>query len=117
MQLIDMGAIIPQDHLVRKIDAVIDFDFIRPMVKELYSEDNGRPSIDPVVLVKIIFIQFLFGIRSMRQTIKEIEVNPAYAGFWDWELPIRSRTFRHLEKTIPAGLRSVGSSKKSSRKS
>ena len=81
MQLIDMGAIIPKDHLVRKIDAVIEFDFIRPMVKELYSEDNGRPSIDPVVLVKIIFIQFLFGIRSMRQTIKEIEVNLAYRWF------------------------------------
>ncbi|HOW38546.1 MAG TPA: transposase, partial [Bacillota bacterium] len=81
MQVIDMESMIPEDHLVRKIDAVIDFEFIREMVKDLYSEDNGRPSIDPVVLIKIVFVQFLFGIRSMRQTIKEIEVNVAYRWF------------------------------------
>ncbi|WP_436875081.1 transposase, partial [Mammaliicoccus sciuri] len=40
--------------------------------------DNGRPSIDPVILVKILLIQRLFGIKSMRQTIKEIETNVAY---------------------------------------
>lgn len=81
MQVIDMESIIPKDHLVRKVDSVIDFEFVRPMVKDLYSADNGRPSIDPVVLIKIVFIQFLFGIRSMRQTIKEIEVNIAYRWF------------------------------------
>jgi len=81
MQVIDMESMIPEDHLVRKVDAVIDFEFIREMVKDLYSEDNGRPSIDPVVLIKIVFVQFLFGIRSMRQTIKEIEVNIAYRWF------------------------------------
>lgn len=81
MQVIDMGSMIPKDHLVRQVDAVIDFEFVRPMVQNLYSEDNGRPSIDPVVLIKIVFIQFLFGIRSMRQTIKEIEVNIAYRWF------------------------------------
>lgn len=81
MQVIDMGSLIPKDHLVRLVDAVIDFEFVRPMVKDLYCEDNGRPSIDPVVLIKIVFIQFLFGIRSMRQTIKEIEVNIAYRWF------------------------------------
>ena len=56
MQVIDMESIIPKDHLVRKVDAVIDFEFVRPMVKDLYSADNGRPSIDPVVLIKIVFI-------------------------------------------------------------
>ena len=40
--------------------------------------DNGRPSMDPVMLIKIPFIQYLYGIRSMRQTIREIEVNVAY---------------------------------------
>jgi transposase len=50
-------------------------------VKDLYCHNNGRPSIDPAVLLKIIFIKFLFGIRSIRQTIKEIEVNMAYRWF------------------------------------
>lgn len=42
---------------------------------------NGRPSIDPVNLIKIPIIQYLYGIKSIRQTIKEIEVNMAYRWF------------------------------------
>jgi transposase len=72
---------VPQDHLVRKIDQVIDFNFIYKLVENLYSEDSGRPAIDPVVLFKIPFIQYVFGIRSMRQTIEEIRVNTAYRWF------------------------------------
>ncbi len=81
MQFVDMDSLVPQSHLVRKIDNVIDFEFIRDKVKHLYSEDIGRPSVDPVVLFKILFIQYLFGIKSMRQTVKEIEVNIAYRWF------------------------------------
>ena len=47
--------LVPQDHLVRKLESCIDFTFIYPKVKSLYS-DMGRPSIDPVVLFKMIFI-------------------------------------------------------------
>lgn len=86
MQFVDMDSLVPDSHLVRKIDASIDFEFIRDLVKDLYSSDNGRPSIDPVVLFKILFIQYLFGIKSMRQTIKEIEVNIAYRWFIGYDL-------------------------------
>jgi len=81
IQMIDIESMVPENHLVRKVEKVIDFEFIRELVKDLYSEEKGRPSVDPVVLIKIVFIQFLFGIRSMRQTIKEIEVNLAYRWF------------------------------------
>ncbi|WP_312009675.1 transposase, partial [Shouchella clausii] len=76
-----MEKLVPEDHLVRKLDAVINFDFIYDLVEDLYSKDKGRPSVDPVVLVKMVFIQYIFGIRSMRQTIKEIETNVAYRWF------------------------------------
>ena len=46
----------------------------------------GNPSIDPVVLFKIVFVQYLYGIRSMRQTIREIEVNVAYRWFIGYDL-------------------------------
>ena len=81
MQFVDMDMLVPKDHLVRKIDSTIDFEFIRDKVKHLYSEETGRPSIDPVVLFKMVFIQYMFGIKSMRQTVKEIEVNIAYRWF------------------------------------
>ena len=67
-----MEDLVPKDHILRKIEKAIDFSFIYDLVKDKYSEDTGRPSIDPVVLFKIVFIQYLFGIRSMRHTINEI---------------------------------------------
>lgn len=81
MQFIDMAMLVLKDHLVRKIENTIDSEFIREKVKHLYSEDVGKPSIDPVVLFKMVIIQYVFGIKSMRQTVKEIEVNIAYRWF------------------------------------
>ena len=69
------------DSPLRLIEQSIDFDFIYDLVEDKYCLDNGRPSIDPVMLIKIQLIQCLFGIRSMRQTIKDIEVNVAYRWF------------------------------------
>ena len=61
--------LVPQDHLLRKIDKHIDFSFIYDLVEEVYCQNNGRQSIDPVTLIKIPIIQYLYGIPSMRQTI------------------------------------------------
>lgn len=72
--------LVPQDHLVRKLESSLDWSFIYPLVKDLYS-DKGRKSIDPVVLFKMIFIDKLFGINSMRKTTEEIKVNIAYRWF------------------------------------
>jgi transposase len=81
IEMVSLDQLIPEDHLLRKIDEHIDFSFIYDLVEEKYSPDTGRPSIDPVVLIKIPIIQYMFGIKSMRQTIKEIEVNMAYRWF------------------------------------
>ena len=54
----------------------------RPLkVKNLYCADNGRPAIDPVVLFKMLFIGYLFGIRSEQRLVREVEVNVAYSWF------------------------------------
>ena len=82
---ISLEAMVPENHILRTIDKAIDFSFIYEEVEGLYS-DKGRPGIDPVSLFKIVFIQYLFGIRSMRQTIKEIEVNVAYRWFIGYSL-------------------------------
>lgn len=80
-QIITVEQLVPEDHILRKIDKYIDFEFIYDLVEDRYCLDNGRPSVDPVILMKIVFIQYLFNIKSMRQTIKEIEVNIAYRWF------------------------------------
>ncbi|PID82447.1 MAG: IS5/IS1182 family transposase, partial [Clostridiales bacterium] len=78
--MVCMTDLVPEDHILKLIDKAIDWDFIYDLVEDKYSF-IGRPAIDPVTLIKIPFIQYLFGIRSMRQTCKEIEVNVAYRWF------------------------------------
>ena len=86
LEIADIEALMPQDHLLRMIDKAIDFSFIYDLVRDLYSKDKGRPSADPVVLVKMVLIQHLYGIRSLRQTVKEVEVNIAYRWFLHFNL-------------------------------
>ena len=73
--------LVPKEHLLRDIDKYVDFNFIYKLVEDKYDELNGRPSIDPVLLIKLPLIQYLYGIKSMRQTIKDVEVNMAYRWF------------------------------------
>jgi transposase len=80
IEMIALDELVPANHLVRKLEAAIDFSFIYSLVKDMYSE-VGRPSIDPIILIKMAFIQYIFGIRSMRKTIDEIETNMAYRWF------------------------------------
>jgi len=81
MEFVSIEELVPKDHLLRKIDKVIDFGFIRDRVKALYCADNGRPAIDPVVLFKMLFIGYLYGTRSERQLVRDIQVNVAYRWF------------------------------------
>ena len=64
----------------------------------MYSEENGRPSIDPVVLIKMELIQYLFGIPSMRRTAEEIKVNLAYRWFLGYGLTEETPHFSVVSK-------------------
>src|SRR5512138_2504051 len=86
LEFVSIEELVPRDHLLRKIDKVIDFSFIRAKVKDLYCADNGRPAVDPVVLFKMLFIGYLYGIRSERQLIRDIQVNVAYRWFLGYGL-------------------------------
>ena len=74
--------LVAKEHLQRTIAAAVDFTPICDLVEGLHRKDHGRPSIDPVVMFKRILIQHLFVVRSLRQTMRDVEVNAAYRGFW-----------------------------------
>ena len=86
MEMVWLEDLVPKDHLLRKIEAAVNFEKIYEMVVDLYSESNRRPSIDPVVLVKMVLIQHLYGLPSLRRTASEVEVNMAYRWFLEYGL-------------------------------
>lgn len=81
--------LVPEDHLLRKIDAVIDFSFINEGCRPYYCADNGRPAIEPEILFKMLFVGYLFGIRSERRLVSEVQVNVAYRWFLGYGLTDR----------------------------
>lgn len=81
IEMVTLEELVPKDHILRLIDQHIDFSFIHDKVKHLYSADNGRPAMDPTMLFKMLFVGYLFGVRSERQLIREIQVNVAYRWF------------------------------------
>ncbi len=86
LELVDTESLVPANHLLRKIDAAVDFSKIYAMVEPLYCADNGRPSIDPVVLFKMVLIQHLYGLTSLRRTAEEVSLNMAYRWFLGYSL-------------------------------
>lgn len=85
-EIVDTESLVPGSHLLRKIDAAVDFTKIYDMVEPLYCADNGRPSVDPVVLFKMALIQHLYGLSSLRRTAEEVSLNVAYRWFLGYRL-------------------------------
>ena len=81
LEFVCIDELVPKDHLLRKVDKHIDFSFIHELVKDLYCQNNGRPALDPTLMFKLLLLGYLFGVRSERQLIREVEVNVAYRWF------------------------------------
>ncbi len=81
VQMVCIDEVVPQDHLLRRIENTVDFNFIYKLTKEYYCLDNGRRCLDTVVLFKIMLLNFLMGKNSVRSTLEETKVNLAYRWF------------------------------------
>ena len=101
-EIIDTESLMPQEHLLRGIDAAVDFDKIYDMVEPMYCQDTGRPGVDPVVLFKLVLLQHLYGLSSLRRTVEEARANLYFRWFLGYriqeEIPhptTISHNFRH----------------------
>ena len=76
----DLDEVVPPDHLVRQIDGVLDLSWVHKELSPYYSQ-TGRPSIDPVLMIRMLIVGYVFAIRSERQLCAEVQVNLAYRWF------------------------------------
>ena len=80
MRIVDISSLIPEQHLLKKINRMVDFEFIYAKAEPYYAR-NGRPSTDPVSLIKMLLVGYLYGIRSERRLEEEVTLNIAYRWF------------------------------------
>lgn len=84
--MVDIDTLVPREHLLRKIERVMDYDWLYERLSPYYCHNNGRNGTDPVVLIKMVLIQHLFGIPSLRQTHQRIEDTLSYRWFLGYSL-------------------------------
>ena len=94
---IDLDEFVPNDHLLRKVDRIVDFDFLYELTAELYCPDNGRPCIDPVLFFRMQLIGYLFDITSDRQLCRDIHLN--LADRWFCRVPLEDSVPDHSSLT------------------
>ena len=76
----DLDRVVPPDHLVRQIDGLLDLSWVHNELAPFYSH-TGRPSIDPVLMIRMLIVGYVFALRSERQLCAEVQVNLAYRWF------------------------------------
>lgn len=76
--LVIIENLVPEDHFLRKLDRLVDFSFIYEEIEGCYCQNNGRPCVDLVILMKYLLIGCSFGIELERRIEQEIQVNMTY---------------------------------------
>lgn len=92
MLFIDINDLVPETIYLKQIDNLVDFEFIYELAAPFYST-NGRKSIDPVTLIKILLIGYLYGIKSEHRLVEEIQLNIAYR--WLCGLDLSDNALEH----------------------
>ena len=87
----DLDKVVPPDHLVRQIEGLLDLSWVHRELAPYYSH-TGRPSIDPVLMIRMLIVGYVFAIRSERRICAEARVNLAYR--WFCKLGIEDKNSR-----------------------
>jgi len=97
-----LESFIPEDHPLRRLNRVLDLSFVHGAVREHYCQDNGRPSIDPEVIIRLFLIQAIDSIPHVRELMRQVQVNMAYRWFIgysvDEKLPDHSTLSKALDR-------------------
>ena len=81
LEMLCLDQLVPNDHIVRKIENAINFDFIYDYTKDYYCQDNGRPCLDTVILFKIVLINFLLELTVYEKPLKKLKLIWLIDGF------------------------------------
>ena len=97
-----LESFVPSDHYLRRLNRVLDLEFVHEVVRDFYCQDNGRPSIDPEVIIRLFLIQAIEGIPHVRGLMRQVQMHIGYRWFIGYELdeklPDHSTLSRALDR-------------------
>ena len=77
-------AIIPEDHLLRRIKENIDFSFVNPMLRKQYCENFGRPAKEPEMMFKLLFLKKLYDLSDAKAKDKITKIDKQRASYYNY---------------------------------
>ncbi|MBI2602862.1 MAG: transposase [Deltaproteobacteria bacterium] len=95
---VDINKLVPKNHLLRRVNRKIDFSFIYELTAPFYCSNNGRPSLDPELFLRMTVISYLYNVASDRQLCDEIGYNLAYR--WFCKLSLADTVPDHCTLTV-----------------
>lgn len=102
LSLVSLEQEVPQDYYLRRLDKVLDLSFVRERVANLYCSDNGRPAVDPELIIRLFLLQAIEGIASVRELMNNVRLHLGYRWFVGIELgqplPDHSTLSRALDR-------------------
>jgi len=102
MLLPSLEEFIPRDHYLRRLNSVLDLSFVHEAVRDRYCQDNGRPSVDPEVVLRLFLLQAIENIPSVRKLMERVHVDLSYRWFIgyrvDEKLPDHSTLSKALDR-------------------
>jgi transposase len=81
-----LESFLPHDHYLYRLNRVLDLGFVHEAVRDRYCQDNGRPSIDPEVIIRLFLVQAMDGIAHVGELMRQVQVNLAYRWFIGYDL-------------------------------
>ena len=81
-----LSSLIPEDHILKRVDAILDLSWLAELVKDTYCIDNGRPGIDPESALRLMLAGFFEGITQDRKLMRQTQVNLAMRWFAGYRL-------------------------------
>lgn len=93
VQVLHLEAMVPPDHMLRRIDAVLDLSFVRQRVAHLYSADHGRPSFPPELIMRMLLLEYLYNLSDVR-LCEDVSMHAGFRWFCrlNFDDPVPDRT-------------------------
>lgn len=107
IQTMNMEAMVPENHMLRHIDRVLDLTFVRPKVEHLYCRNNGRPSTPPELMVRMLLLEYLYNLSDVR-LCEDVCMHAGYRWFcrlnFDDPVPDRTTLVKTRKQWAKAGV-------------
>ncbi|MGH3030646.1 MAG: transposase, partial [Gaiellaceae bacterium] len=109
VEMVCLDELVPEDDRYRRLDRLVDWGFVREVAAPYYAEDVGRPSIDPIVLVKLMVAGALEGVGSTRELLRQASVRLDLRRFLGYSLSERlpvhqTLSHAHTRRFVDAAL-------------